>query len=271
MKPYHCAPLALAFVSSAHAASLPDLNKPDLNKPDLRKIAASIDGEYLSYSGPFGSRRIVNAQTRIDSGDTVLSLGVSQGSRKAGNEKFHATRVTAAVVHDWSSRLSTRTSASIGSDQPVFVTRELLQDISYKPLPQTVLTVGGRYARYWGGVDAISWSLGAAQYFRGGMISYRFSSFDVHHLGHSTGHLVNLKVQDPYGSNQLWLGHGTALHDAVWLATPEKGKYSNIEYRRVQPIGGGVGLMVGVNHIWYKTDSARFHGTGARVGFTFEQ
>jgi YaiO family outer membrane protein len=253
------ATLLVAFASSAHAAPL----------PNLKKIMASVDGEYLSYSGTFGSRRIVNAETRIDTGPTLVSLGIAQGSRKAGDDKFNATRLTAAVVHDWSSRLSTRTSASIASNQPVFVTRELIQEISYKPLPQTVLTVGGRYARYWGGVDALSWSLGAAQYFRGGMVSYRFSSFDVRNLGHSTGHLLSAKLEDPYGSNQVWLGHGTALHDAIWLATPEKGNYNNIEYRRVQPIGGGIGLMLGVNRIWYKADSAKFHGTGVRVGFVF--
>jgi YaiO family outer membrane protein len=261
MKLHYCAPLALAFASSAHAAPL----------PDLKKIVASVDGEYLSYSGPFGSRRVVNAQTRIDTGTTVLSLGLSQGSRKTDDGKFKATRVSASVAHDWTSRLSSRTSASIASNAPVFVTRELAQDISYKPLPQTVLTVGGRYARYWGGVDALSWSLGAAQYFRGGMISYRFSSYDVHGLGHSTGHLINLKVDDPYGSNQLWLGHGTALHDAVLLPTPEKGNFTSVEYRRVQPIGGGVGVMVGVNRIWSRADSARFHGTGLRLGLTFEK
>jgi hypothetical protein len=48
MKLYHYAPLALAFAGSAHAAPL----------PDLKKIAASVDGEYLSYSGSFGSRRM---------------------------------------------------------------------------------------------------------------------------------------------------------------------------------------------------------------------
>jgi YaiO family outer membrane protein len=260
MKLHHfSATLLIALAGSAHAVTF----------PDLKKVVASVDGEYLSYSGPFGSRRTVNAETRIDTGTTVLSVGVSQGFRKAGDDKFKATRLTGTVVHDWSSRLSTRTSASIASDQPVFVTRELLQEISYKPLPQTVLTVGGRYARYWGGVDALSWSVGAAQYFRGGMVSYRFSSFDVRHLGHSNGHLVSFKLQDPYGSNQLWLGHGTALHDAVWLSAPEKGDYNNIEYRRVQPIAGGVGLMLGVNRIWYKADGAKFHGTGVRVGLVF--
>ena len=66
MKLHYCAPLALAIAGSAHAAPL----------PDLQKIVASVDGEYLSYSGPFGSRSVVNAQTRIDAGNTVLSLGL---------------------------------------------------------------------------------------------------------------------------------------------------------------------------------------------------
>jgi YaiO family outer membrane protein len=256
---YFSVPILIALAGSAHAAPL-------LN---LRKIAASVDGEYLSYSGDFGSRRVVNAESRLDTGTTVVSLGLSQGSRKAGGDDFNATRVTATVVHNWSSRLSTRTSASIASDQPVFVTRELIQEVSFKPLPKTVLTVGGRYARYFGGIDALAWSVGAAQYFRGGMVSYRFSSFDVSHLGRSTGHLVSAKLQDPYGSNQLWFGHGTALHDAVWLSEPEKGRYDNIEYRRVQPITSGVGLMLGVSRIWYKAEGAKFHGTGVRAGLVF--
>jgi len=261
MKLYLFAPLALAAVSPAQAAT----------PFDLKKIAASVDGEYLSYSGSFGSRRTVNAQTRMDLGDTEIQLGLSQGSRKAGDDKFNATRATAAIVHNWSSRISTRTSASISSSEPVFVNRELIQEISYKPMPQTVLTAGARYARYWGGVDAVSWSLGAAQYFRGGLVSYRFSAFNVRGRGNSTGHLVNVKVEDPYGSNQLWLGHGTSLHDAAWLGAPDKGKFNNVEYRRVQPIGGGVGLMVGVNRSWYEADNAKFRGTGARIGLTFSR
>jgi YaiO family outer membrane protein len=270
MKFHYFAPLALTLGTSAQAATPADIKKV-ATAPNLAKVAASVEGEYLSYSGPFGSRRIVNAQSRVDTGNTTLSLGVSQGTRKADGEKFNATRVTVGVAHDWTSRLSTRTSAGISSNQPVFVTRELSQEVSYKPLSRTVLTLGGRYARYWGGVEALSWSVGAAQYFGGGLISYRFSSFDVGHVGHTTAHLVSAKVEDPYGSNQLWLGHGSALHDAIWLPAAEKGNYTSAEYRRIQPIGGGVGLMVGVNRIWYTTDSTKYHGTGARVGLTFDR
>ena len=261
----YCAPLLIVVASSAHADTVPDLKKI----VDVRTVSAEVDGEYLSYSGAFGGRRIVNAKSSVDLGKTNISLGISHGARKSGEFKFKGTRLSATVVHDWSSRISTRTSASLADNQPVFVNRELVQDISYKPLPQTVLTVGGKYSRYFGGVDAVSWSVGAAQYFRGGMVGYRFSSYNVQHLGNTTGHLVSLKVNDPAGSNQLWLGHGTALHDTTWLANPEKGKFRSAELRRVQPIGGGVSVMLGVNRIWYTTESAKYHGTGARVGFIF--
>jgi YaiO family outer membrane protein len=266
MKLYHLsAPLLIGLAASVDAGTVP----PTKKIADLRTVAASLDSEYLSYSDAFGSRRIVNGTTVVDLGKTNLSLGIAQGTRKASGDKFHATRITATLVHDWSSRVSTRTSASIAGNQPVFVTRDLVQEVSYKPLPQTVLTVGGRYSRYFGGVDATSWSIGAAQYFRGGMAGYRYSSYNVQHLGHTAGHLVNLKVNDRLGSNQLWLGHGTALHDAIWLPTPKKGKFTSVELRRVQPIGGGVGVMLGVNRAWYDTGSTKFTGTGVRLGLTF--
>ena len=50
----------------------------------------------------------------------------------------------------------------------------------------------------------------------------------------------------------------------------KKGKFTSIEYRRIQPIGGGVALTAGVNRIWYEADSAKFHGTGIRLGLTFQ-
>ena len=259
------APLLITFASPSYA----DVRPAPKTISDLKTVVASVEGEYLSYSGPFGSRRVVSATSGVDLDKTKVSLSLSQGTRKAGDDNFNATRLSGTVVHDWTSRISTRTSASIATDKPVFVTREFVQDVSYKPLPQTVVTLGGRYSRYFGGVDALSWSVGAAQYFRGGSVNYRFSSYDVKKIGNTTGHLLSFKLDDTLGSNQLWLGQGTALHDAIWLATPEKGKFSNVELRRVQPIGGGVSVMVGVNRTWYDTDTAKFQGTGARVGLIF--
>ena len=238
--------------------------------PDLKAIVASVDGEYLSYSGDFGHRVVVNAQTRIGTGATKYGLLLSQGTRKAGDETFHATRVQGSVVHDWSSRLSTRTMAGLGSNEPVFVNRELGQEVSYKLFPETVITAGGRYARYFGNVDSWSWSLGAAQYFKGGYVSYRFSDYDTQRLGHSAGHLVSGKLSDPYGSTQLWVGHGTALHDADFLPVPQKGKYTQVELQRSQRLGAGISLNVGARRSWNETATAKVRGTGVRVGLTFD-
>jgi len=237
---------------------------------DLKSIAGSVDGEYVVYSGPYGKRQVVSARSQFDTGNTKLSFAISQGRRTAGEEKYNATRLQLSLVHNWSSRFSSRTEASIASSNPVFVNRELIQDFSYKVLPATVLTVGGRYARYATGHDTWSWSAGVAQYFPGGYVSYRFSSFDTKHLGGSTGHLFSAKVSDPYGSTQAWVGHGTSLQEADWMIAPEKGKYTSVELRRLQPIGGGVSLSLGVRKAWFEADSAKYRGTGVHVGLVFK-
>lgn len=255
------APLALVATPAANAA-------PAL---DLKSVIASVDGEYLSYSSGFGSRRTVNARSRIGSGKTKLFVGLAQGQRKAENERHRAARVSAALVRDWSPYLSTRTAVSIASDKPVFVNREAIQDVSWKVLPETVVTVGARYARFHNDVDVVSWTAGASQYFRGGLVSYRFSSFQTEGLGHSVGHLANVKLIDRGGSNQLWLGRGTAINDGDWLPTAQKGKFTNVELRRSQKVGGGMAITAGLRRSWYRTPATNFRGTGVHLGVTFEK
>jgi len=255
---FYCASLAVAC-GSAQAA----------DTPRIQKIVTSVDGEYLSFTDGFGNRRIVNGETRIDAGKTRAVLALSSGTRKTEESKFKATRVAASVVHDWTSRLSTRTAASIASNAPVFLTRELQQEVSYKPFAQTVVTVGGRYARYWGGVDVMSYSAGASQYFGGGMLGYRFTTYDVKGVGRTSGHLVSAKLDDGLGSNQLWLGRGSSLQDSNWLSPNVKGNVTSVEYRRVQPISSQISVTAGVNHTRYDATHSRHQGTGVRVGLVF--
>lgn len=236
---------------------------------DLRSVAASVDGEYLSYSEGFGSRRIVNADTRFGLGSTKLSFAVGQGERKSDGQRYNSMRGSATLVRDWSSRLSTRTTASLAKDTPVFANREFIQDISYKLPTGTVATLGGRYARYYRDRDAWSWSLGATQYFRGGFIGYRFSSYDIDRVGHAVGHIVSGKLADPYGSTQLWLGRSTAAVDNDALLTPEKGKFTEVSLRRSLPLKGGIALTAGLKRNWFRTPSAKFEGTGFQLGLTF--
>ena len=257
---------AAVCATSANAAAMPGPTK----LPSINSIVGSLDGEYLTYSGTHGNRVIVDARTRINMGDTRVDFALSQGFRKTDDGKLRATRVQAGLAHDWNSLISTRTSASIATSGQIFTKRELIQDVNFKLGGGTLLTAGGRYARYQDNIDAWSWSLGASQYFRGGYVGYRFSSFKFDQLGHAVGHLFSARLNDPLGGNQLWLGRGTALHDADWQGPPEKGKYTQVEYRRLQPIGGGVSLSVGVKRNWYDTPSTKFHGTGFRFGFVFE-
>jgi len=128
-----------------------------------------------------------------------------------------------------------------------------------------------RYARYFGGVDVKSWSAAAARYFPGGYVSYRFTSYDAKSIGHSVGHMVSAKMGDPYGSTVAWVGHGTLVSDADWLAAPVKGQQTSIEVQRLQPIGGGVSLSLGARRTWMKTAGGDFHGNAVRLGLSFAQ
>lgn len=254
--------LGVACSSPAHADAM----------PDLRSMAGSVDAEYLSYSDGFGSRRVINANSSFGLGeDTKLLFKFSHGQRSGNGERLRGSRFSGTMVHNWSSSLSTRTSASFGSKSPVFVNRELVQEVSWKPADQTVLTLGGRYARYYGDVVAKSLSAGVAQYFPGGLISYRLSAFEIEGLGRSSAHLGSLKLADRAGSTQLWVGRGSAIHDADWLPTPRRGHYTSVELRRSQRLGGAVSLDVGIKRNWYETPAADFKGTGVQLGVRFER
>ena len=149
--------------------------------------------------------------------------------------------------------LTTRTYGTIASNSPVFVNREIGQDFNLKPDAATVLTLGSRYSRYFGATDSWSWSAGAARYFPGGYVSYRFSAYDTSGLGHTTGHTIGAKLSDPYGATQAWVGFGSQLHDADWVSSPQKGKQTQVEVRRLQPISKGVALSIGAKQAWIKS------------------
>ena len=73
---FHGASLALltcaAFSSSAQASDIP---APKV--PTVQSMIGSVDGEYLSYSGAYGSRRVVNGQTKVDFGKTTGDIAIA--------------------------------------------------------------------------------------------------------------------------------------------------------------------------------------------------
>ncbi len=253
--------VALASASVSHGAEL----------PDIRALVTTVNGEYLSFSGDYGSRRVVDGQTRIDVGENKLVLGIAQGMRKADGHRAHSVKLSGAFVRDWTPSLSTRTAVSISRSTPVFVNREIAQDVSLRVLGGTVLTVGGRHARYFGDVEALSLSAGATQYFKGGLLSYRFSSFDLGRFGKGVGHLASVKLRDHYGSSQVWFGRGSAMHDADWLVRPGRGRHTSVELGRSHRLVEGVDLSIALRRSFFKTETAKFSGAGARVGITLRK
>jgi YaiO family outer membrane protein len=231
----------------------------------------SLTTERTNYSGAFGKRQEMAVESSTDFGRTTLVLGATHGHRDFTGESFSAVQISGILYHDWSNRLFTRTSVAAASNKPVFATREFGQDINYKFLSNTIVTVGAKYARYYGDRQARSLSVGGTQYFGGGLLSYRYSAFDLGKFGRSHSHLASFRIKDGKGggSTQLWLGAGTAVHELQLLPNISAGKYRSVTLQRVQPITGPVALNVAIGRTWYDTPAAKYHGTVGSVGLTF--
>ena len=229
-----------------------------------------VTGERTSFSGSFGERFETGVQSTTDLGSTAFTMHATHGKRKFDSETYKSTRFGGSLYHDWNEKFFTRSSAAISSNSPVFATREIAHDFNYKLFPNAVATVGGKYARYFGGRDALSWSMGASWYFSGGQATYRFSQYHVDKLGSSTGHLASLRLKDGKGagSTQLWAGLGTSLHEHEALIGNQAGKFRSLAVRRVQPVAGPVALDLTLGRTWYDTPGADYRGTTASVGFS---
>ena len=227
--------------------------------------------QLTDYSSGFGRRRETTAQYSADFGRTAITLGAAHAKRKYETESFKAVEVSGTVYRDWNDRLYTRTHAALASDNPVFASRQLANDFNFKLLPNTVVTVGGKYARFHSGRDVLSWSAGGSFYFRGGFASYRFTAHDVDRLGNSHSHLASFRLKDPRGNGQtqLWLGGGTSLHEQEVLLSGSKGSYRTIALQRVQPIKGPLALNLTLGRTWYDTSAADYRGTTASIGLNY--
>jgi YaiO family outer membrane protein len=229
--------------------------------------------EYTDFTEGFGNREVGTVEYSKDLGETAIILSGSYGRREFSSETFEAGRASATLYHDWSDRFYTRTSVAAATNDPVFATREVIQDLNFKIQPQTVLLAGAKYTRYFGHVDAFSWTLGGTQYFKGGFVSYRYTGYDVENVGNTHGHLASLRVNDAKGAGntQLWLGTGTSLHEQEFLPVISKGDVHSIALKRVQPINSNFALELGLGHSWYDTGLAEYQGTAVRLGLSFSR
>lgn len=264
-------PAVLACASLAQAAEAPLTRPADtkLAQPASGKLALTT--EYTNYSGSFGKRQETTAQYSTDLGRTAFTVSASHAKRKFENDSFTAVELSGTIYRDWGDRFYTRTNVALSSDKPVFATRQVSNDFNFKVLPGAVVTVGGKYARYYGDRDALSWSAGGTWYFGGGLATYRYSNYNVDRLGKSHSHLATFRLKDGRGDGQtqLWLGSGTSLHEEELLLSGRKGNYRSIALQRVQPIKGRLAVNVTLGRTWYDTNSANYRGTTASIGLSF--
>lgn len=227
-----------------------------------------VSTEQTNYSGALGKRFESSVETTTDLGDTAFTINVSHGKRHVGDERFKSLRISGVVYHDWSEKFYTRSSFGVSSNKPVFATREAATDFNYKLLPNTIATVGAKYARYHRGRDVLSWSAGASVYFKGGLATYRLTAFDVDNSGKGIGHMATLRLKDGngVGYTQLWAGAGSSLHDADVFLAGNKGKYRTVSLQRVQPVAGPVAVYLMAGRSWYDTPANDYKGTTAGVG-----
>jgi YaiO family outer membrane protein len=267
--------LASAAASAADTAALPASASAPGTKtalaPRLTRSHSNLRIEYTDYSKLYGDRAVLTADSRLGiGGPTRFTFSLSEGQRRAPGHKARATRAEAGVDHDWTDRLTTRTSVGLATNGSVFAKRRLSQDVSYELGGGLVGQVGGQYSSYGNGHNVTNWSAGGSYYLPGAMVSYRFNLYDSNRFGHSHAHLASVRVKDPggSGSTRLWLGHGTSLYQVDLPGNPN-GKFTSVALMRSQPIGGGVALDIGMNRSWYDTPTGRYRGTGVVAGLSF--
>ncbi|WP_368563445.1 YaiO family outer membrane beta-barrel protein [Pseudoxanthomonas sp. UTMC 1351] len=253
-----CAIATLVFACSATAA-----------QAGFDKATASV--EHVDYSNGHGHRNVLNVETVGSFDATTLVLGAAGGKRDYGNDvEFSGSRFQGTAYHDWNPKLSTRTAVTLSTDDPVFVNREAVHDFNLKVIPNTVLTVGGRYSKYHGDVSVTGLSAGATYYLDRLSASYRYTGYRRSSGTNSHGNVVSLRLKDNSGtgSTQLWLGKGTSVHEYDWMDELQDGKLRSATFRRVQPLTQKWALDASVGKVWYETPATKFDGVAAKVGVT---
>lgn len=237
---------------------------------NVASVSAQFD--HTDYNDGYGTRDVFGVDAHGRLADNRWHLGLAQGERDYGGRSYRGTRAQAALHRDWSRRLSTRTALMASDDDPVFVNREVAQDVHLKIVPNTVLSVGGRYAEYHANAYVSAWSVGVAYYFPRVTVSYRYSR---HHLSSGTGgdgNALSLRVKDGRGkgSSQVWIGAGTSGYAAELdplLLREHAAK--RVFLRRNQPIGEHLMLNVGLGKTWHTTRVDRFTSLQSHVGLGY--
>ena len=232
----------------------------------------TFGGQHTDFSSNRGDRTIVEGEYATDLGATKFILGAAHGRRDYGEgADFSGTRVDGSVYHDWNDKITTRTYATWGSNDPVFINRNIGHTFYLKLIPRTVFTAGITDGRYFGDIDMRTYSGGVSYYFDRVTASYRYTSYQVENFDNTSGHLVSIRLKDAEGRGhtQLWLGKGSSSHDLEFLEDIVNGDRRDVTLRRVQPLSDNLALNASFGRTWYERPTGDYEGNTVNVGLTY--
>lgn len=232
----------------------------------------SVQLDHTDYTEGFGKRDVQTVDVAGRNGASRWQLGLTHGERDYGSARYSGNRVQGSLHYDWSPSVATRTSMMASNDDPVFVNRQINQDIVWKVAEQTVLSVGGKYAEYHGSSYVSGWSIGASHYFPRVMASIKHERHRQSNGPDGHGTTVSLRLKDSQGrgSTQLWLGSGTSGYTAE--ADPlllREHDAKRVFLRRSQPLGEHLVLDFGLGKTWHKTRLDRFQSVHSQLGLGY--
>lgn len=209
-----------------------------------QSISASVETE--DFSQDLGSLRSVKIEYKLEAEDTTVTFTPLVGERKGPAASETSVGAGLGVYQDWSADFSTRTAVFISEEDPVFAQYDVAQDFTLKVAKETVVKVGGRWARFFGDQDVYFASAGARHYFKRGSIAYRLSLIDPEGRQPFLAHLVNLSLKDSKGKGQtrFWLSAGEASFSRPQLGDQFDGSDIGGVVQRVQPISNSLALTV---------------------------
>lgn len=227
---------------------------------------------HITFDNDIGHRSIVSVETVTDFGDDTLVLNVSSGQREYGrNEAFDGSSLGATWYRDWNDLLSTRTSLTASSDDPVFVNRIVDQDVTFRGVPNTTFTIGARYSEYYASAYSKAWYASAAYYLDRFSVRYRYTHQSLSDIGDAHANLLAFRLADASGGGitQLWLGQGTSIQDYDWAVQPLPGDYKSVALRRVQPLNEKWELHLGAEQSKHETAAVQYKGFGTNLGLAY--
>lgn len=231
-----------------------------------RSVAVVAETQDLSEGE--GSRDTLRGTFRTVDGDATVVLGAAIGERRAPGVAETGFGLAGTLYYAFDNGVSTRTHIAIADDSPVFASRDIAQDVTFRVLPQTTATLGVRWARYFGSQDVYFISAGARRYFEQGSVSYRLSYVSPDGRDSFAAHLVNVVLNDANGDGrtQLWLSAGAASFDSLQIPDTFSGEDYGAMLRRVQPLTDSLNLIASLGMASYDRPGDRVTSTSVGLG-----